>query len=501
MIMMRWLIVLLILISSHSYGARITVHPSTGGIQSAVDAANEGDEIIVTPGIYYENILFSGKNLIVRSTDPTSPTVVATTIIDGNATATVVTFSGSEDASFIFEGFTIRNGYSENEGGGISGNLTSATIRNCVISKNRCLYNLEGGANGGGIAGCRGKISYCRISENRATFKGGGIYGCASVDHCEITSNTAQNSEGDGGGANNCDSITNSRITGNWAGWWGGGICYSNNIGNCLISGNISGGGGGGLSKCMGSISNCVISNNLNFGDQSEAGGGIYDSAADITNCTITGNLAQLGWGECDGHGGGLAGCSGKIRNCIIWGNKADAGDAQIHRSSVPAYSCIQQWAEGGNGNITRDPRMAQDGIHLKIDSPCIDTGSSGSLASDYDGDARPSDGDGKGKGNTGDGSDLDIGADERLLYLTIAASAGNGGKIIPSGDIPVAFGADQSFAVEARNGYEINKVMVDGLSVGKVSLYKFSGIAKNHAIEAKFRSITAADASWIDYQ
>jgi len=40
----------------------------------------DGDSIILAPGIYYENIHFSGKAITLRSTDPHDPNVVAATI-------------------------------------------------------------------------------------------------------------------------------------------------------------------------------------------------------------------------------------------------------------------------------------------------------------------------------------------------------------------------------------------------------------------------------------
>ena len=87
-------------------------------IQGAIDAAQEGCEIIVSPGTYYENINFNGKNIILRSTDPTSPTLVASTIIDGRSSDTVVTFSGAESPECVLSGFTITNG-AASFGGGI----------------------------------------------------------------------------------------------------------------------------------------------------------------------------------------------------------------------------------------------------------------------------------------------------------------------------------------------------------------------------------------------
>ncbi|MBN1518098.1 hypothetical protein JXA32_16170, partial [Candidatus Sumerlaeota bacterium] len=65
-------------------------------IQSAIDAAADGDEIIVEPGVYYENIEFNGKDIILRSTDPLDQDVVTSTVIDGQGLLPVVTFRGDE---------------------------------------------------------------------------------------------------------------------------------------------------------------------------------------------------------------------------------------------------------------------------------------------------------------------------------------------------------------------------------------------------------------------
>src|SRR5262245_28165934 len=74
-------------------------------IQAAINAAANGDTVIVAPGIYRENINFRGKLITLRSDAGPDATT-----IDGGATDVVVTFSTGEGASAVISGFTIRNG-------------------------------------------------------------------------------------------------------------------------------------------------------------------------------------------------------------------------------------------------------------------------------------------------------------------------------------------------------------------------------------------------------
>jgi hypothetical protein len=79
-------------------------------IQLAIDEAEDGEEIVVDPGVCLENINFKGKNLILRSLDPTNATIVAKTVLQGTGNGSVVTFSGTEDAICVLNGFTITGG-------------------------------------------------------------------------------------------------------------------------------------------------------------------------------------------------------------------------------------------------------------------------------------------------------------------------------------------------------------------------------------------------------
>jgi len=190
---------MIFLICPLSYSAVITVGPSGDyhKIQHGINASSDGDEIIVSQGKYTENIKFNGKNIILRSTDPTDTNTVAMTIIDGNQADAVVTFSGTELPICVLSGFTITNGKAHS-GGGICGythpNYTLATIRNNTITGNSAHY-------GGGLYGCNGTIQNNTITENSALYGGGGLSECnGSILNNTIIGNSATDSCGGVGG-------------------------------------------------------------------------------------------------------------------------------------------------------------------------------------------------------------------------------------------------------------------------------------------------------------
>jgi predicted outer membrane repeat protein len=291
-------------------------------IQAGIQAAQDGDEVLVSTGTYYERIVFPGdKSITVTSENPGSP---SSTVINGNHGGSVVTFSAGS-ASCTLNGFTVTNGYAihtfdngQGDGAGILCRGASPTITNCNISNNQGNY-------GAGIAcvgpACSPTISQCTISNN--TDLGG-------VDPSYYTS-------GDGQGA-------------------GAGIYCSNSspvIIKCTISYNQTERRGGGI-YCKSSaakISDCTIQNNAvvyvgdpslqifgafaQMGDIGGYGGGIYaeGSATDITGSTIQSNSAKYvkvasinPYLQSGGIGGGIyAQGSGAltIKNCTINKNTA----------------------------------------------------------------------------------------------------------------------------------------------------------------------------------
>ena len=69
------------------------------------------------------------------------------------------------------------------------------------------------------------------------------------------------------------------------------------------------------------------------------------------------------------------------------------------------------------------------------------------------------------------------------LNVYTIAASAGAGATITPSGAVPAGHGADQAFAISTDDCHFIQSVIVDGGSVGAVSSYTFTNVQADHSI------------------
>jgi parallel beta-helix repeat protein len=105
-------------------------------IQAAINAASNGDTVLVSPGTYIENIDFKGKAITV-----TSEAGARQTIIDGGQVTEVVTFATNEGSLSVLKGFTIQNGIAWSAtrifaAGGILVLNSSPTVTHNVIRKN-----------------------------------------------------------------------------------------------------------------------------------------------------------------------------------------------------------------------------------------------------------------------------------------------------------------------------------------------------------------------------
>ncbi len=176
-------------------GTLINVPGHYATIQEGIEAATEGDTVLVAEGLYYENINFLGKAITVASQFiiDLDETHIDNTIIDGSQAAnpemaSTVMFINGEDTTSIINGFTITGGSGVFNtilgikfGGGICCNDAGAKILNNKIIENHISHDDRAG--GAGI-GCRGPygdywviIKDNIISNNSSTATGSSAFG------------------------------------------------------------------------------------------------------------------------------------------------------------------------------------------------------------------------------------------------------------------------------------------------------------------------------------
>ena len=85
---------------------------------------------------------------------------------------------------------------------------------------------------------------------------------------------------------------------------------------------------------------------------------------------------------------------------------------------------------------------------------------------------------------------DISISVIKNVDGYTIKASAGNGGKISPSGDVKIEKGKDATFTFSANSGYAVSDVTVDGKKVVASGSYTFKAVSGNHSISVSFKYV-----------
>ena len=307
-----------------------------------MNAALNGDTVLVHPGAYVENINFNGKNIVVGSlfiiTGDTA--YIAQTIIDGNQAGSVVTFENGEDTTAVLSGFTITNGMAT-DGGGIYCWFSSPKLENNIIVNNTVIdYVLNHGGGGIRFIGGAPILRSSVISNNTVLggnfSHGGGIY-CeisnAVMQDLVVSNNTAN---AHGGGINIESSsplLENIVITRDSAAIAGGiGIVWSNVIlKNVEIYENSAHSKGGGISVGGSTLilKNVVIKDNYTW---FEGGGMSIGSDTDMRNCSnviVTNNRSDL-WGggiAMDAHSDSAV----YLANVVVANNSAGNGGGGIY--------------------------------------------------------------------------------------------------------------------------------------------------------------------------
>ncbi len=403
-------------------------------IQDAVDAATNGDQVLVTNGIYQyggrivqDSLSPPGHYLTNRLVVTNAITVQsvngpASTIIQGfQVPGTIIGLSAircaylARGAQLI--GFTLTNGatspdlqlISANCGGGVyspqSNFATNATLSNCVISGNSA-SEFGGGAFSCTLINCTLTNNFCTDPSGRAGLGGGAAF-CA-LTGCIISSNAANvgggeadcilnyctiagNSALDGGGLYeerpipSLGTINFCIITGNFATNDGGGA-YESTLNNCILAGNVAGNAAGaayqGTQPNLGVLNCCLIVSN----SAPNLAGGVYGGT--LNNCTVAFNSG--------GSVGGVGYGPTILNNSIIYSNKAST--YPNYQSGTLNYCCTTPLPTNGLGNITNAPLFvnpAAGDFHLQSNSPCINAGYNPyvSITNNLDGNPRISGG------------------------------------------------------------------------------------------------------------
>ncbi len=334
----------------YASGSDIYVPDVYQTIQEAIDAATEGDIIILRDGLYR---ISSGSAFGIISRD-----------------ITIRSENGPKKC--ILDGETIRGGFFFRSGLSRKATISGVTIINCGAGAIRLWYTSP-------------TIVNCIISNNSLVATGAAGIHCDNssplIENCTIVNNSSIGSFPGGGGIScyySSPTIINCTISGNTA-VRGGGISAINShatILNSIISNNSAEGLGGGLywnHFSFPTITNCIIA-----GNEAAMGGGIYARASSpkITNCTISMNKKD--GIRCVGRSNPI------ITNCILWENKHNISkpkwgeSEQMFPEPIVTYSDVEN-GYPGTGNIDTDPSFVDPrngDFRLNADSPCINKGS-----------------------------------------------------------------------------------------------------------------------------
>ncbi|MFH1999551.1 MAG: right-handed parallel beta-helix repeat-containing protein [Planctomycetota bacterium] len=281
-----------LMISTICFSDTINVPADQPSIQAGIDAAVNGDTVLVADGTYAEEIDFNGKAITVRGENGAESTTIR-----GYA-ATVVTFQSRETADSVLEGFSIENGQGA-AGGGVLCKNSSPFIADCIIKENWAL-------NGGGMCNIFSSptVTNCTFENNSTLHHGSGVFNEkeSSPTFIKCSFNKNETANGLGGGMYNL--MESSPV-----------LKY------CLFTENSAGDGGGGMYSVNSTpdLSHCDFVSN-----EGELGGGVWNDCCSpvFTHCTFAQNAAEEGGGMYNAYSKAL------LTSCTFYANEAYEGGA-----------------------------------------------------------------------------------------------------------------------------------------------------------------------------
>jgi parallel beta-helix repeat protein len=335
-----------------AFATTINVPADYSTIQAAINAAVNGDVIVVAVGVFKENIDFKGKEITVQGAGRRPPGNTPFTMVDGSNGGPTCTMATGETAASILMDIELRFGTGKlingkRYGGGLYiSKLASPTLDNVGIGSNTA----DLGAGVFVDKNCNPTFIDCLIANNVTKNKGqgGGVYvlGTATFDFCRIAENTA--TYGTGGGIYLRDSksvITNSEFDKNHS-WYGGGLHIHGGTPtvdatlfeeNEVITAPINGEGGG--MGITGKGSPLVTNSEFRF-NFAHTGAGIYTyDATPLVGANLIHDNTSSTTSSGFGFGGGMAlgKTGGQFELNEIYYNIATLGGGISTRSSTTA--------------------------------------------------------------------------------------------------------------------------------------------------------------------
>ncbi|MEM7395509.1 MAG: choice-of-anchor Q domain-containing protein, partial [Verrucomicrobiota bacterium] len=242
--------------------------------QHAVDAAMDGDTVLVSNGVYatggatvpgfsLANRVMVTNVITVRSVNGPEVTIIKGEGPEGSNATRCVYLDGA-----VLSGFTLTHGHTrvangptihDESGGGVFAR-GFAVVTNCVFVGNRA-----GGYGGGANLSGHSRMVRCTLEGNVATsHDGGGVYG---------------------GRLYNC------LVRGNYADEGGGGVDGGGVYNNCTIVDNTAGERGGGAAG--GTFTNCIVYNNRDAGGSNYIGNLTFSYSCTIPLPAGPGNITN----------------------------------------------------------------------------------------------------------------------------------------------------------------------------------------------------------------